>query len=289
MPVKDAARAHTYYYGRDGKTLGRSERGETMAKRKIVKIDESKCNGCGECVPGCAEGALAVIDGKARLVKETYCDGLGACLGECPQGAITIEERAAAEFDAAEAEAHVAERKRAAAPHGLGAAGGGCPGSRMMHFAAGRKSAGGASQDDAEQTPAAAVAGALGQWPVQLALVPTEAPYYEDVELVLAADCVAYALGDFHERFLRGRAVAIACPKLDDISPHVEKLVEILKRNGIRGLVVVHMQVPCCGGIVWLAEEAARLSGRTIPVRDVTAGLRGEILSDRLTVMGAGG
>ena len=296
-----------------------------MAVRKIVKIDESKCNGCGQCVPGCAEGALAVIDGKARLLKETYCDGLGACLGECPQGAITIEDREAAQFDAAAAEAHVAalaagqgaaraagrtergmgvppmssapsERTKsqgqdASGTHGQDAratVGGGCPGSRMMQFARRGAATGGSAQDSgaapAGQRPA--VESALGQWPVQLALVPIEAPYYEDTELVLTADCAAYALGDFHERFLRGRSVAIACPKLDDVSPYVEKLAEILRRNTIRGLVVVHMEVPCCGGIVRLAEEAARRSGRSLPVRDVMIGLQGETLSDRLMVMG---
>lgn len=273
-----------------------------MAVRKIVKIDEEKCNGCGLCVPNCAEGALAVINGKARLVKESYCDGLGACLGECPQGAITIEEREADAFDETEVETHLAvaavsaatgqaASQGAACPSSSSRPGGsaaphfgGCPGARMMQF-------------DRKPSPAAAPSGApasadrggapsaLGHWPVQLALLPLQAPFYQNTELVLAADCASFAMGDFHARLLKGRALAIACPKLDDVEPYVDKLAEILRRNTIRGLVLVHMEVPCCGGIVWLAREAVRRCGRAIPARDVTISVRGEILSDELTVL----
>ncbi len=271
----------------------------TMAIRKMVKIDEEKCNGCGACVPGCAEGALAIVDGKARLVKDSYCDGLGACLGECPQGAISIEEREAAEFDPAEVERHLAAAGTAAhrAPPATSAAPaaarlqdagttghhGGCPGSRMMQFS--RKSA--PTPGDAPTTSAAAQS-ALNHWPVQLALLPIEAPFYQDTELVLSADCAAFALGDFHARLLKGRALAIACPKLDDVEPYLDKLTEILRRNRVRGLVLVHMEVPCCGGIVRLAHEAARRSGRTIPARNVTVSVSGEVLSDELEVLGGG-
>jgi Pyruvate/2-oxoacid:ferredoxin oxidoreductase delta subunit len=290
-----------------------------MAIRKMVKIDEEKCNGCGACVPGCAEGALAIVDGKARLVKESYCDGLGACLGECPQGAISIEERDAAEFDPAAVERHLAGGGAAAHPaplatspapaaarlFGAGAAAGraapspsatqgreapaaahhgGCPGSRMMQF---RRPPAPAATSDAPPTSGPAQS-ALNHWPVQLALLPVEAPFYQDAELVLSADCAAFALGDFHSRLLRGRALAIACPKLDDVAPYVDKLTEILRRNRVRGLVLVHMEVPCCGGIVRLAHEAARRSGRTIPARDVTVSVSGEILSDELEVLGGG-
>ena len=271
-----------------------------MAIRKVVKIDEEKCNGCGQCVPGCAEGALAVIGGKVRLVKESYCDGLGACLGECPQGAITLEEREADQFSLAEVEARMAAAgattghvREAAAGQGCpsshgsaaGATHGGCPGSRMMQFARpAAKAPAGSGVGEATGS-----ASALGHWPVQLALVPVEAPFYQDSELVLAADCASYAMGDFHGRLLKGRALAIACPKLDDMEPYVDKLAEILRKNRIRGLVVVHMEVPCCGGIVRLAHEAVRRSGRTLPARDVTVGVSGEVLADELEVLGGEG
>jgi len=174
-----------------------------------------------------------------------------------------------------------AEARPAAPPAAAHAA---CPGARMMQFASRpQPAAAGATPAADAGSPAPS---ALGHWPVQLALVPLEAPFYKDAELVLSADCAAYALGDFHALLLRGRALAIACPKLDDLSPYVDKLAEILRRNAVRGLVVVHMEVPCCGGLVRLAEQAAELSGRAIPVRDVTVGLRGEILRDRLTIPG---
>ena len=261
-----------------------------MAIRKIVKIDESKCNGCGDCEAKCAESALRIVDGKARLVKEQYCDGLGACLGTCPQDAIAVEERESEAFDQAATEAHMKQAGAAApgqaAPEGgPGHAAGGCPGSRAMQF----------KRPAAEKPGLAGDAGGeggwaseLGHWPVQLALVPVEGPFYQDAELVLTADCAAYAAGDFHRRFLRGRAVAIACPKLDDLSPYVEKLAEILRRNRIRGLVLIRMEVPCCGGIVRLGQEATARCGRVLPIREVTLGVNGEVRSDVLSVAGAG-
>jgi len=253
-----------------------------MTVRKIVKIDEAKCNGCGQCESKCAEGALRIIDGKARLMKEEYCDGLGACLGTCPQDAITVEERESEAFDQAAVEAHLAPSSKPNVAHAAEHAAGGCPGSRAMQF----------KRPAAEKSgPAAESSGggesALGHWPVQLALVPVVAEFYQDAELVLTADCAAYAAGDFHRRFLKGRAVAIACPKLDDLSPYVEKLAEIFRRNRIRGLVLIRMEVPCCGGIVRLGQEAAVLSGRVLPIREVTLGVDGEVRSDELSVAGA--
>jgi NAD-dependent dihydropyrimidine dehydrogenase PreA subunit len=253
-----------------------------MAVRKIVKIDEAKCNGCGECESKCAEGALRIVDGKARLLKEEYCDGLGACLGTCPQDAITVEERESEEFDQAAVEVHM--KQAGAVAHGPEHAAGGCPGSRAMQF----KRPAGTKADPAKEVAGnGGVGSELGHWPVQLALVPVEAEFYQDAELVLTADCAAYAAGDFHRRFLKGRAVAIACPKLDDLSPYVEKLAEILRRNRIRGLVLIRMEVPCCGGIVRLGQEAAAKSGRVLPIREVTLGVDGEVRSDELSVAGA--
>lgn len=307
-----------------------------MAIRKIVTIDEEKCNGCGECVPNCAEGALQIIDGKARLVSDVYCDGLGACLGHCPMDAITIEERDADEFDEAavnnrleqlgrptlESPATVATPQQqrgmsdvsahsgAGCPSGNGNhGGGGCPGSRMMDFLAG--DAGDNRSDNAPKPSPAASArpttaqsesgmeagmgagmeagpgeSGLGNWPVQLSLLPIEAPFYNDRELVLAADCAAFSMPDFHSRILKGRALAIACPKLDNVEPYVEKLTEILRRNRIRGLLLIHMEVPCCGGIVSLARRAAAACGRPVAVRDIMVGVRGKVLSDELAVYG---
>ncbi|NLX59252.1 MAG: 4Fe-4S binding protein [Phycisphaerae bacterium] len=287
-----------------------------MAVRNIVSIDESKCDGCGLCVPNCAEGALAVVNGKARLVKESYCDGLGACLGECPRGAISIQRREADEFDEAAAlaakaaaegqpaSACAASDAPSPAAHPASppsAPGGGCPGMRVMQFGAARggPSAVPAAARFAAHGPRpaphagpstgaadAGAAGPLGHWPVQLSLLPLEAPFLNDCELVLAADCTAFAAPHVIAGLLNGRAVAVGCPKLDDAAAHTEKLTEILRRNAVRGLVLVHMEVPCCGGIVAMAREAARRSGRTLPVRDLMIGCQGNVLSDRLEVVG---
>lgn len=242
-----------------------------MAKRKIVEIDEELCNGCGLCVNSCAEGAIQLIDGKARLVKDDYCDGLGACLGECPQGAINIIERDAAEFDEHAVEAHLATigRKPAAPPAQHAHAPGGCPGSMMRQFAARPATA-----------PAAGTPSALQQWPVQLHLVPPTAPYFRDADLLLAADCAAFACGDFHARFLTGHALAIACPKLDDPSGYVEKLAAMITEGGIRSITIVMMQVPCCRGLERLVELAMQIADTPIPIRRVIVGIEGGVLVD---------
>ncbi len=196
-----------------------------MAMRKIVEIAAAKCNGCGLCVNACAEGAIQLVDGKARLVQDDYCDGLGACLGECPQGAITITEREAATFDAQAVAVHLTSHDREAPartpvmPHA------GCPGAAMRQFNA--------------EAPASRVPGALRQWPVQLHLVSPTAPYFRDADLLLAADCAAFACGDFHARFLAGHALAIACPKLDDPTGYVEKLAAMISEGGLRSLTIV--------------------------------------------------
>lgn len=263
-------------------------------RRKIVKIDETKCNGCGQCATACAEGAIAIIDGKARIVSETYCDGLGACLGKCPVDAITIVERDAPAFDEAAAMKHVAETRGAHAghahshghghghdhphphPHGHGHSHGGhaCPGSmaRAMKRPAAAPPCAGAASDAVSE---------LGQWPVQLTLVNPAASYFKDADLLLAADCVPFAMPDFHARFLRGRAVAVGCPKLDDAAFYAEKLGEILRTNSIKSLTVVHMEVPCCFGLGRIAELAIEASGKDIPVHDVTIGLDGKVKSER--------
>ncbi len=233
-------------------------------KRKIVKIDESKCTGCGQCASACAEGAIKIIEGKARLISESYCDGLGACLGECPEGAITIEEREADEFDVKAVEvARAAPAPSAPVPHV-------CPGTAMR-----RLKPGGAAE--AEGTASAAES-ELRHWPVQLKLVAPSAPFLKDADLLLAADCVPFAMADFHARFLRGRSVVIGCPKLDDPAPYVEKLTEIFKHSGIRSITVLHMEVPCCFGLKRIAETALEAAGDRIPMQDVTVSLEGKIV-----------
>ncbi len=253
--------------------------------RKIVKIDEEKCDGCGVCVPSCAEGAIRVIDGKARLLAENLCDGLGNCLGECPRGAITIEERPAEAFDEAAVEEKKASgRETPATAHGpqsVGAqifgspGGGGCPGSRLRQL----KPAGGAPQ---AQRPGGADVPSppsrLGQWPVQLSLVPTAGAIWEDTDVLIAADCVGFAMADFHERLLAGKTLVIACPKLDDVQPYVAKLTEIFTSNAIRSVTIAHMEVPCCNGIARVVREALAASGRIdIHITDITVGIDGAI------------
>lgn len=230
--------------------------------RKVVRIDEGKCDGCGLCATACAEGAIAIVGGKAKLVKDQYCDGLGACLGHCPKDAITIEEREADAFDEAAA---LAAKGSPAHVHS------GCPGMAMRSF-----------KRPAEPAPqeAKAAVSELAQWPVQLALVPVQAPFWNGVELLLASDCTAFALGVFHSELLKGRSLAIACPKLDETDSYVSKLAGIIKANDIRGLVVAHMEVPCCSGLLRMAKNALLESGKDIPFRNVVVGIEGGILLD---------
>jgi len=235
-----------------------------MALRNIVHIDRDKCDGCGQCVTACAEGAIAIIDGKAILVSEVYCDGLGACLGHCPRNAITIEQREAAAFDERATAEHLSGRK--AAPEAAVSV---CPGLASMML-------GPAPGPAADGDPLAA--SRLGHWPVQLKLVPTTAPYFADADLLLAADCVPFVVGDFHRRFLNGRSVVVGCPKLDDADFYVEKLASILAGNTIKSLTVVHMQVPCCSGLTRLARRAVAEASRPARFDDVTISLRGEVL-----------
>lgn len=262
-----------------------------MSKRKIVQIDETKCNGCGLCVPSCAEGAIQIIGGKARLVSDVYCDGLGACLGKCPEGAITIIEREAADFDEAAAHRHMAQLRqtRQADPPGPGT----CPSARLEVFrlepAPPPASAHSGSPDGGDRSGAASPAGAspaaasaLGHWPIQLHLVPPSAPFLQGADLLLAADCVAFALADFHERYLRGRPVAIACPKLDQTQPYVEKLAAMFTRASLRSLTVVHMEVPCCTGLLRIAQAARRAAGVDVPLREVVISTRGTVLRETL-------
>jgi Pyruvate/2-oxoacid:ferredoxin oxidoreductase delta subunit len=232
-----------------------------MMTRKIVHIDEERCNGCGECVPSCAEGALRIVDGKARLLAEKYCDGLGACLGKCPQDAITVEERTAEDFDERAVAMHLAEKGRDTTPCA-------CPSASVAQFEAADLASERASQPSL-----------LSHWPVQLTLVPPGAPFLKGANVVLAAHCVPFAHADFHRDFLVGHSLLIACPKLDDFRAHLLKLTEVLRNSDIKSLTVVHMEVPCCSGLSYMAREAVKLSGKDIPVSDVTIGTRGGVMA----------
>lgn len=255
-----------------------------MAVRNIIKIDEDKCNGCGLCVPNCVEGAIQIIGGKARLVKDSYCDGLGACLGHCPQDALHIIERDADEFDEEgaldfankmdEARANSKNfRAQHAAAHSHAHAGG-CPGSRMMSF-----------ENEESDTKAATVSTGdieikikpqLRQWPVQLNLVPVQAPYFENTDLLVTADCVPFAYANYHIDLLKGKAVVVGCPKLDDVEYYTEKLTDIVASNNLKSITVAFMEVPCCGGIVRAVEAAVANSGKNIPVNKVRIGIKGD-------------
>jgi ferredoxin len=276
-------------------------------KRKIITIDEAKCNGCGLCLPECPEGAIQLIDGKARLISDLFCDGLGACLGHCPQEAITIGEREAESYDEKKVmeniikggenviNAHLAhlrehnqteylteavrflkekgmevpEEARMPAEHA--AHSGGCPGSKMLDF-----------RDERTQTcdgSGVATESELSHWPGQLQLLNPHAPYFQNADLVIAADCVPFTYADFHRRFLRGKTLIVLCPKLDRVDDlYIEKMTEIFKHNDIRSITLVHMEVPCCFGLNNLVEEALKRSGKNIIIKDYTISIRGGII-----------
>lgn len=236
-----------------------------MSLRNIVKIDEGKCNGCGKCVTACAEGAIQLINGKARLVSEIYCDGLGACIGHCPQDAITIEQREADEFDEDAAKKHLARQKQTSEEPNFV-----CPGMMAKKFD---------RSESSKEVQTGEVTSQLSHWPVQLKLIPSNAPYLAGADLLLVADCVPFAMGDFHSRFLKGRNVVVGCPKLDDSRFYVEKLAEIIKANNLNSLTVVHMEVPCCSGLTQIAKQAIKVSDLQMQFDDVTISVQGEPLS----------
>jgi ferredoxin len=312
-----------------------------MAKRKIIKINEEKCNGCGLCIPNCPEGALQIIDGKARLISDLFCDGLGACIGHCPEGAITVEEREAEGYDEKKVMANIVRQgenvtkahlehlkehgqqeylKEAVDyleekgiglpdglryPHGMHVHTGGCPGSRMADFRRDRPKTPPAGVDPnrrAGKDPAFANATAdrqrprlpieahiggqaktnlrsqLGQWPVQIMLVPPHAPYFKDADLLIAADCVPFAYASFHEDLLKGKILLVGCPKLDDLEFYKGKITQIVKNNGIKSVTYAHMEVPCCFGLVGIIESAISDSGKKIPFIETVISIKGDRL-----------
>jgi len=243
-----------------------------MGMRKIITINRDKCDGCGQCASACAEGAIEIRDGKARLVSETYCDGLGACLGECPQGAIQIVDREAQEFDEIAVKKHLgAQAHGHVHTHQHSSAGGheGCPGSALREFSG-------------REAPAAAIHSAhvqsrLSQWPVQMMLVPASAPFLKGADLLICADCVPFAVADFHERYLANRSILIGCPKLDDIGLYREKLAEIFAHAKPARVTVLRMEVPCCGALARAVIEARDEAAPAMPVEIHTVGIQAGI------------
>jgi NAD-dependent dihydropyrimidine dehydrogenase PreA subunit len=239
--------------------------------RSIIRIDEEKCNGCGLCASACHEGAIAMVDGKAKLLRDDYCDGLGACLPGCPTGAISFEEREAAAYDEAAVQASKLNQQGEELPCG-------CPGTQSRTLR-------GHAASEAAATPVAVYSrqsqpvnrSQLSQWPVQIKLAPVNAPYFANANLLIAADCAAYAHGNFHNQFIKNRIVLIGCPKLDE-GDYSEKLTAIIKNNTIKSVTVVRMEVPCCGGIESAAKKALQNSGKFIPWQVVTISTEGEIL-----------
>jgi NAD-dependent dihydropyrimidine dehydrogenase PreA subunit len=281
-------------------------------RRKIIKIDEAKCNGCGLCIPECPEGALQVIDGKARLVRDLFCDGLGACLGHCPEGAITIEERDAEAYDERIAMAnitrlgqpHIDSHLKHLRAHGEsvylqqaldylkenginldsvgkanqkatpGPVHTGCPGSQSLSFG---------PRDTAGAGESYVYPSSLTHWPIQLHLINPAAPHFQNTDLLLAADCVAFSIGNFHQKYLVGHSLVIACPKLDDgQEEYLSKLRMLIDQAGIKTLTVMIMQVPCCSGLLGLARKAAASAVRKVSIRYVVVGLNGDILNEGL-------
>jgi ferredoxin len=274
-----------------------------MAKkmRDIIQIDEDLCDGCGLCIVDCEEGALQIVEGKAKLVSETFCDGFGNCVGSCPQDAITIIQREAEDFDETAVEEHLktfqpdlpsstsenqagtapqpanpfptAAQTTATSPHPHS---GGCPGSALRMF----ESSPGNESDDSATT--GEIKSTLTQWPVQLMLVPPTAPFLRGREILLAADCCPFAYADFHRKHLKGKSLLVGCPKLDDLNHYRQKLEAVFRDSGCTGVTVMIMEVPCCGGLNMVAREALKASGANIPLKEIIIGIRGEVLQERV-------
>ena len=245
-------------------------------KRKIIEIDEARCSGCGECAAACAEGAIVIMEGKAKLISENYCDGLGACLGECPEGALTITERESEEFDPVAVEEHLksegsAEGAQREVPMACG-----CPSQNIEVFPSSLLTQSRTAGPVAEEVPSA-----LTHWPVQIRLVPPSAPFLKNADLLVAADCTPLAYAGFHRDLLPGKVVMMGCPKFDDVDEYVERFTEIFKGAGIRSITVVDMEVPCCSKLPMIVRKALSLSQRRIPIEEIVIGRRGGVLQKR--------
>lgn len=236
--------------------------------RKIIRIDEDLCTGCGECVPDCAEGSLQIIDGKARLVADKLCDGLGACLGSCPTGALTIIEREADDFDEAAVEEFLAQKKKQTTSTG------GCPSASLkMHNSA--------TPCQVGNMPGSQTGSALSHWPIQIRLIPPSAPFLENCDLLVAADCTAFSYASFHKDFLQGKIIMMGCPKFDDAQMYVDRFSDILRQKTIQSLTILIMEVPCCSSMLNIIKAAKENANSSVPVRQVVISTQGQILYDQ--------
>jgi NAD-dependent dihydropyrimidine dehydrogenase PreA subunit len=241
--------------------------------RKIIKIDEELCNGCGQCVPDCAEGSLAIIDGKAKLIAEKYCDGLGACLGACPTGALTIIEREADDFDEEAVETFLAAKEKEAAKEAKKEMACGCPSSQIQTFIAKPATKGIGTVAPGPQSSA------LSHWPIQIRLIPPQAPFLQNADLLVVADCTAVAVPGFQEKYLNGKVVMMGCPKFDDAEGYIERFSDIFRNCNIRSLTIMIMEVPCCSAMNIIIKKALERSGVRVPVEQITISTRGEELA----------
>lgn len=245
-----------------------------MVVRKILHINEEECTGCGQCIPACAEGAIQIVDGKAKLIRDKYCDGLGACVGDCPEGAISIQEREAEEYDEEAVQIHLGETRKtneilqspAAVPSHQSQQ---CPSTTTMQF---ERTGTLRPKSDSENSK-------LSHWPVQLALVPTNAQFFEEADLAITADCVPFAYANFHKDFLKDRILVVGCAKLDDAQYYQKKLVEIFRNNRIKSVTVINMEVPCCFGLYNLVKQALNSSGKDIPLKQHTISIKGNLVA----------
>lgn len=238
-------------------------------QRKIIQIDEERCDGCGQCITGCAEGALQLVDGKARVVADKYCDGLGACIGECPTGALAIIEREADEFDEVAVEALLGKTHEKTSPPA-----GGCPSARLQMFSP-------PSVCEKANLPASMEAGEesfLWHWPIQIRLVPSNAPFLHGADVLVVADCVPVAYPSIHKNFMKGRAVMMGCPKFDDAQSYIDKFAKICTHAGLKSITVLSMEVPCCSGLPMIVKKGLQISGATIPLTEVVVSIKGKIL-----------
>lgn len=243
-----------------------------QTRRKIIEIDDELCDGCGQCVIACAEGALQVIDGKARVISDNLCDGIGACIGDCPQGALKIIEREAEEFDPEAVEEHLSQLETEAGPNEPASVCG-CPSAQIQSFAP--------TGTDGKNAPAAnAVESRLSHWPVQIRLVPADAPFLKGADLLVLADCVAVAYPALHTELLEGRAVMMGCPKFDDVDSYAAKFADVIRQAALNSITVVAMEVPCCSGLPGVVQKGMKAAGREVPYREMVISQRGEILSD---------
>ena len=245
-------------------------------KRKIIEIDEELCDGCGQCVPSCAEGALQIVDGKAKIVADMYCDGLGACLGDCPNGALKVIEREADEFDEEAVEEYLAEKEKNKPEEKAETMACGCPSAQIQDFKTGTS-----CQEANRPANFQEVDSALSHWPVQIKLVPPTAPFLKGADLLVAADCVPVAFPSLHRDFLKGKAVMIGCPKFDDVQEYIDKFAQVFKTADIKSITTVVMEVPCCSGLPVIVKKGLEASGKNIPLEEVVISVRGKILEQK--------